>query len=334
MFRSRLFQLLISLSISLSLIIWIYFTVDWHEVGSHLKGVHFWAMFPTAIVIFLHYLVRTWRWRYLLSGGERTGMWKRFDALMVGNLATFVLPLRAGEFVRPFLLSRIAEPSFIKGFVSVVLERFFDLSTILILFAVLVIKVPNLDPWIYRGAYSLTFLALLILGFITIGSYWPGRVRIFAAKCFSFGPEKLGKIFLPLIEDLLSGAAVLRDLKGLFMVIVLSVLIWGSALIQHYLFFYFLQLEPNWWLSLSVLVVVALAVAAPSAPGFIGVYQAGWIGGLAMFNVSREVAVAYSIVTHIFLFAVVIVLGFFPLLKYGLNLSQLMHAKGSSDETR
>lgn len=327
MFRSRYFHLLLSLSISLLLILWLYLTVDWHEVAVHLRGVHFWAVLPTFLVTVLHYIIRAWRWRYLLVAGEKVGVVKLFDSLMVGNLATFVLPFRAGEFVRPFLLSRIAEPSFIKGFVSVILERFFDLSTILLLFAVLMIKLPHLDPWVYRGAYSLTLLAVLILGFIVLGSYRPDWIRAISSRCLAWAPVKLRQFFESTVEDLLAGAAVLRVPGGLFRVIVLSALVWGLALLQHYLFFYFLEIEPQWWLSLSVMVVIALAVAAPSAPGFIGVFQAGWIGGLAIFDISREVAVAYSIVTHIFLFLLVIMLGVISLFKYGFNLGQLMDAR-------
>ena len=37
---------------------------------------------------------------------------------------------------------------------------------------------------------------------------------------------------------------------------------------------------------------------APSAPGFIGVFQAGCVVGLGLFGIGEELAVAYSIVTH------------------------------------
>ena len=329
MSRSRLLQFTFGLAISLALLYWIFLTVDWESVYGHLGNMRYWALIPSAVVLILHFCLRVWRWRYLLSDGDQTTFIQRYDSLMVGNLATFVLPLRAGEFVRPLMLSRIAAPGFMKAFVSVVLERFFDLATILFLFAILVMKAPGLDPQVYNAAYSLTLLAVAILLYIVVGSYWPQRIKAVSEKCLSILPRVISEKLLALIDDLLVGSAVLRNGRSLLAVMFLTALVWGSALVQHYVFFFFLDLEPTFWLSLSVMVVIALAVAFPSAPGFLGVFQAGWIGGLAIFEINRDIAVAYSIITHLFMFTMVIFLGLVSLLKRGLSLGQLTRRNGA-----
>ena len=75
--------------------------------------------------------------------GEQVPLRRLFDAFMVGVFATFLLPFRAGEFVRPYYLKRYSHYSFLTCFVSVVVERFFDLATVLLGFAVMLVYVPH-----------------------------------------------------------------------------------------------------------------------------------------------------------------------------------------------
>ena len=70
-------------------------------------------------------------------------------------------------------------------------------------------------------------------------------------------------------------------------------------------------------------VMTALAVAAPSAPGFIGVYQAGCVAALALFGISKEIGIAFSLVTHAYQFVIIVGLGVISLARNGLGLGDL-----------
>jgi len=48
--------------------------------------------------------------------------------------------------------------------------------------------------------------------------------------------------------------------------------------------------------ALTLVTVVAGAVSAPSAPGFIGTFQAGCVVALSFFGVGRAEAIPYSLV--------------------------------------
>ena len=111
MFRSRAFHVVLGFSVSTVLLVWLYFAIDWHEVAGELRGIHYWVIVPSLAVLGLHFAVRAVRWKHLLSFGAATRFGHRFDSIMVGNFANFVLPFRAGEFIRPYLFSRWTKES-------------------------------------------------------------------------------------------------------------------------------------------------------------------------------------------------------------------------------
>src|SRR5688500_11413184 len=85
------------------------------------------------------YLVRAERWQYLLEPLGHTRFWVAFRTTIIGFAATFVLPARAGEVLRPYLLARKERLPATAAFATIILERLLDLVTVLGLFAVFVL---------------------------------------------------------------------------------------------------------------------------------------------------------------------------------------------------
>ena len=328
--RSRWFHSLFGAAVSLGLIGWILAATEWRDVGEQLAEANFWMLIPIALLLTVHFLLRAWRWRHLLPGHCDAGIRSLFDSILVGAFATFILPLRAGEFVRPYLLTKYSRYSFSSAFVSVIVERFFDLSVVLFFFALVVLRVPAIPDWAQRGALAGFFLAVVILTIMLVGTYLPRHVLKLVDVFAAVLPPALRRRVHKFSSDFLEGAAVLSRGGRLPKVIGISFLIWGTCFLGFHLHFLLFHLAPSAWVSISVGVIIALAVAAPSAPGFIGVIQGACIVSFAMFGFSKEFAVAYSIVNHVFQYVVFVMYGVFVLVRDGLKFSELrQHASGS-----
>jgi glycosyltransferase 2 family protein len=329
--NSKTCQFCLSLAVSLAVLFWMYLALDWSDVWGKLQRAHLWVLLPSLALMAIQFLLRAARWRYLLSGGEAISVRERFDAIMVGNFATFVLPLRAGEFVRPLMLSRRCRLGFSQCFVSIVIERFFDLSAVLLLFGILLTHVNDLNPWIYRGAYSLSLLAAGIFVLMAIGSLAPAAILCLTDWAFRLLPQKAAQLGTKFVKDILEGLAVLHRHNNLTMVILFTVLVWGISVLQQYVYLYLLDVPPTLWLSLASLVIVALAIAAPSAPGFLGVFEAGWIAALVLFGCSAEDGAAYAVISHLFCLLIYAGYGLFVLFKYQLSLRELRSPESTAN---
>ena len=323
---SKLCHALLGVLVSLAVLIYVGLSVEWHLVLEHLRTINYLALFPVLALLIVHYYLRALRWRYLLPAPHDAPVRPLYDAIMVGNFASYVFPLRAGEFIRPWLLTRDYKCSFASAFVSVVVERFFDLSIVLMSFAGVVFLVPGMPDWVFSGAMALSTLAGAILVFIVLGSMAPdfiARVISFFIKPLPAGPGRALEKFL---LDLLRGVAVLKSGGNLFRVVLLSLLVWATCYGSFYTFFWLFNIESSWLICVSLGVIVALAVAAPSAPGFIGVYEGSLVAGMQLFGLSAELGAAYALVTHFILYVIFVGYAIWYLWRNSMGISDLRRA--------
>src|SRR5262245_60122073 len=90
----------------------------------------------------LTYVLRAWRWQALLAPIGRTRFTVALRTTVIGFAASSLLPARAGEVLRPFLLARHERLSATAAFATIILERLLDLATVLLLFAGLMFTLP------------------------------------------------------------------------------------------------------------------------------------------------------------------------------------------------
>lgn len=321
--KTKTFHFLVGLSISGILIAWMYNALDWKAVWSSLKEASYLPLIPALGLIWLHFALRAVRWKLLLPENTETKHQDLFDAIMLGNFANFILPLRAGEFIRPAMAAKKSKLSFSSCFVSVVIERFFDLSTVLIFFSILLQFIPTVPNWVHQGAYSLGLLAVILFFFILLSAFLPSQLAKLIDYFSKFLPNKIKDPIRNFLTDFATGAAVLRKNMRVFKVFFLSLLVWGSAIAIYYVFLFLFDLNASTLLASAITIILALAVAAPSAPGFIGVYQTACIATFILFGINKEVAAAYAIATHAYQFVIFIVYGIIVLFKHNINLTKL-----------
>jgi uncharacterized protein (TIRG00374 family) len=329
----KLIQLLVGCSVSAVMLYMAFKDLDVVQLKENILKIRWWPVAPFLALFGIHFYLRSLRWRLLLPSqqGEPVGLRKLFDAMMLGNLATFLLPLRLGEFVRPLMLSRWSDYRFASSFISVVIERFFDLSAVLISFAIVVPLLPQLPDWATVGAYSLGTLALGLLMFLILGCLFPNFIRSLVSIFVKPLPASLGAFVSRFLGDLLNGAAVIKTPTRLFGIVVLTALVWMSSFLQFYgLLYMFPEQHQSFLLGVTLCVFVSLAVALPSAPGFVGVFQAGCVAAMKLFWGSDPVATSaaqlYSIVIHLITFLLVTGIGFWVLAIHDLNFFELKKA--------
>lgn len=328
--KSKKVQSLLGWCVSLVVIFWLIVGLDWRQVWESLYSVNLAWLIPLLVVTYLSFVLRALRWRYFLVDGSSFKFNDLMEALMLGQFANFFLPLRAGEFVRPWVLCKTGTKSYASYFASIVLERFFDLSIVLILFSCMVRVISGVPQWAYLGQQALLVLALCILAFILIGSVWAKQVTGMVNFVLRPVPEPVSVPLVHLAENLLQAAGILKQRQNLLMSLLFSAVVWFITVLGFSVGLELFSISSGVWEPIAVTVIVALAVAAPAAPGFIGVFQAGCIAALALFGISAEVATAYAIVMHIIQYLFVTIYGLCILTSRGLSLSKLATSSYSS----
>ncbi|MCB1070919.1 MAG: flippase-like domain-containing protein [Kiritimatiellae bacterium] len=326
--------LILSLGISGAILGYLITHLDWALVSTYLGEVNLWYL-PVAIVLLLGLgWMRAMRWKYLLPNREQLSVWRLFEATMIGFFANFVLPLRAGEFVRPWILSRWQPVSFSAALASILTERLSDAICLLTFLVLCLNQMASVPPVILAGAQALGVLSVVLIGIVIASYLLPGKVeRLFhqlvSATIGRIAPALATRINGMIIEYFV-GVRSIQSFRDLFMVMFWSFAMWGLMAGWYQILLLAFGEHPSLWVGMVLNVFVALAVAAPSAPGFLGTFQAGCIIALStLYGYPKEFAMAYSVIGHAMQFIFNITIGLLILHAHGMKLGQLKDQKVS-----
>lgn len=331
--RGTIVKFAIGLVVSLAIIGYLIFGLDWHSIVKEFEAFNLLYLPLLIVLLLLTAVIRAYRWRILLPGSQPVRLRDSFDATILGFMGNFLMPLRAGELVRPWALSRWQPVPFTSALASIVVERVFDAFSLVVLLGVCLLRFDNAPPAVLTGArvIAVSFLALLAL--MLIGYFLPGPIESFLHKVTrrlsGQRAPKLAERINRLISGLLGGFRGISSTRELLAVLALSGGLWLLMGVWYQTVLMGFGQSDTFWAGMLLNITIAVAVAAPSAPGYVGTFQAGCILGLSiMLGQTREFAVAYSLVAHILQFLVVILAGLAVLHLRGLSFASLRGKQG------
>jgi uncharacterized protein (TIRG00374 family) len=320
--------LILSLAISLGILMFLFAKLDWVEVWVQLRKVNPWAPFLLSIAFFPMIWMRAMRWRLLLPQTTRLSTPRLIDATILGFFASTVLPLRAGEIIRPWLLSRWQPVSFSAAFASVLIERLADSVCLLSFLALCLTQWAEVPTLIVAGARALALLTGTLIAIVILSYLLPGKMESFFHACSNriigrFAPhvaEKANRM----ITEYFAGLRVISSFWQLAKVLLWSYAMWLWVAAWYQGLLWAFGEFPSFWVGMMLNVTIALAVAAPSAPGFIGTFQLGCLIALStVYGYSKEFAMAYSVVGHLLQTVFTVAAGLLVLHLRGLKFRQL-----------
>ena len=302
-----------------SLFIWLAFRdTNVEGIKSSFEAANYIYLIPVVFLATIVPLLRSYRLGVILEPLEKIDQWSLFSITAVGFMAITLLPVRMGEFVRPYLISQKSTIKMGSSLATIVVERIFDMLTLMMVL-LLVIMMVKLPAWIIRSACSILLLIiplLLILIFLEVKR----EVSVKSIdRVIGRLPKTLSSRLMRWLHSFLDGLQILPDLKKTFYLVFLSVLIWSLAGLSIYILFSSFEsmLELPLVSAYAVLVITALGVTLPAAPGFVGNYHFSCVLALTLFGVPKTDALTFAILLHSILIMVTIVLGliFLPFFK-------------------
>ena len=328
-----------------AVVVWFGRDLDWAQVWGALKDSDWRLVAAAVVIVCLTYLLRALRWRALLAPlAPRTSLRELFAATTVGYGAIFLLG-RAGEVARPAFLP-LREPRVrpAASFVTIGVERIYDMVTVVLLFAVnlLVLRVPEGgDEALYarvREAGVLVLLAAVagVAGLVLFRRY-AGVVirRLDALVGRTHGlARRVGRMVTHLLEQLAQALGVLSDARGLLVTIGWTALLWAGVACANLLVLRAFDLP--YGLSETVFVMGWSLVGSlvPTPGGGAGTYHAATATGLIFLGATRTTAVAASIVLHLVVFGPALFIGLYYFLRSDVSLARLRGLAAAGDGAR
>jgi len=302
---------------------------DWNlAVGSLLK-LH-WSWLALALVpIAGTYAVRALRWAVFLKPLKARPSFRNLLSATVIGFTAITLFGRAGDFVRPYLISVKEEVPFTSQLASWVLERIFDLlmASLLLAFALAQVQAwgVHLGPtlaWvlIFGGRFvGLSCLAVLVLLVSMRHLAEPVRHRLVSAMRFL--PEARFRKIERLLNAFVQGVESTRSDGALLAVLGYSAMEWALIAAGYWC------LARAFAGNIDITFVNILILMGFVAFG--GVVQVPGVGGgtqvaaalvlTELFGVRLELATSFALMLWILMFVVIVPVGLALAVKEGLD---------------
>src|SRR5262245_30394892 len=324
--------------LALGLLWWFGRSLDWSEVRQSVSHSDWRLLALATVIVCFAYLLRAFRWGALLAPLGPARLRDLFIATTMGFSAVFLIG-RTGEVVRPVVLpmrDHRVRPS--SAFVTIMIERIYDMMAVVLLFAVNLL-------WFKSSAVSgaefsrVRFAGLVLLGLSLIavaGLMWFRRKSNSVVSWFrkrfdqwSFVPERLSTFVLSMLEQLARALRVLVDARELAVTIGWTASVWGSITLANLLVMRAFGVPFGLTETIFVLGWSMVGSAVPTPGGAAGAFHDATTAGLIFLGVERETAAAISIVMHLVDFGPAVIFGFFYLIHGDINLSRLRSSASS-----
>lgn len=324
--------------VTVGLLWWVLHDVEWAVAIDHVRRADILLLTATVIVATSTFLLRAFRWRVMLrdQAGARLPLRPLWHAVAIGFMANNLLPARAGEFARAWVLGREAPVRVSTALASIVVERMFDAVAILGLMT-LALLAPSFPTGaqiggvgVHRVAFTVgaIFGGALLLSVVVVlrPEPWIALVRAASGRLL---PARFAEKLVSVAQGLVDGLAVLRTPARVAGVLAWSFFLWSvnAAALWLAVRAFHIDVPPEAILLFQGL--LAIGVAIPAAPGFFGVFEAVTIVALGFYGVPKDHAVSYAVAYHITTFIPITVLGLQALARLGVRFRDLRESPAS-----
>jgi uncharacterized protein (TIRG00374 family) len=168
---------------------------------------------------------------------------------------------------------------------------------------------------------SLVFFGALIV--FLLAAMFPAASERVLARVAGIAPARFRERLLELGARFLGGLAALRSPLEILMVFVTSLVIWLLETGKYWFVMHAFNFEVSFFALMLMNGVVNLATTIPSAPGYVGTFDAPGIAVLEAYGVPHAVASSYTFVLHIALWLPITLLGGYYLAREGIRWGEI-----------
>ncbi len=341
----RRIQIILGALIGVVLVWWLFKDTNWGAVFAALRGVHWGWMAFSVLTLLLSFVVRIWRWHYIVCTDQKVPFARLFNATQIGFLANFVLPARMGEPIRAIVLSRSTGIPFSKTFAFVAIDRVTDMAglamvlglTVLTFHPAQAIRLPadlqnlysgEISGMLVRHAAEVVALGMMALtGGLFLVYFQRERIVRWSDQFVGLFSKRLARKVAGLVGHFTEGMSAMGKPANLGRSVLVSLLLWCIFAVGHWAMFKGMRLDLPWYAPFVTMSMLAIFISVPGPPGFVGPFHVAMVAGLLLVSpgIDLNVARATAILMHLINLLPVVVVGVWCLSTEKMSLRELKH---------
>jgi uncharacterized protein (TIRG00374 family) len=169
------------------------------------------------------------------------------------------------------------------------------------------------------------FLSALVV--FLVAAMFPQMTMKIGVWFIRFLPERFRERVESLMNKFLDGLASLRSPLNVLMVFFTSVIIWLLETGKYWFVMHAFNFSVSFFALMLMNGIVNLATTIPSAPGYIGTFDAPGIAVLTAYGVNQATAAGYTLTLHVALWLPITLLGAYYLAREGIKWNDSLRAE-------
>ena len=274
------------------------------EAWEALKTARYLWVIPGIAIYFVAVWMRAWRWHYLLRPLKKISTNSMFPIVCIGYMGNNIYPARAGEVLRAAILKKREGVPISASLATIIVERVFDGVVML---AFIFLNLGQLSTLTSSSGYigsirevavygAIIFIAVLII--FLVAAMLPHQTRRIADWIIDrFIPVKIRPKVSGLTHRFLDGLESLRSPADALMIFISSFIIWLLETVKYWFVMHAFPFEVSFFALMLMNGIANLATTLPSAPGYIGTFEAATIAVLVAYGISQEISAGYCCCT-------------------------------------
>ncbi|MEO8356804.1 MAG: lysylphosphatidylglycerol synthase transmembrane domain-containing protein [Chloroflexota bacterium] len=289
---------------------------------------------PGVAVYFVGVWVRAWRWHYLLGPIKKIPTKTMFPITTIGYMGNNIYPARAGEVLRAVVLKRREGVPVSASLATIIVERIFDGVVML---AFVFVNLPELAKLTGSSGFVGNIQQVAVIGtgvfigalliFLVAAMFPHMTAKIGLSMIERLMPKRLQAKIIGIMNKFLDGLASLRSPFNVLMVFFTSVIIWLLETGKYWFVMHAFNFSVSFYALMLMNGIVNLATTIPSAPGYIGTFDAPGIAVLTAYGVEHSIAAGYTLVLHVALWLPITLLGAYYMAHEGIQWSDSLRVE-------
>jgi len=318
----------LGLLVSVIFVALLFRAADPAKVAAALRGANYWWFLPALPIYLVSLWVRALRYRFLVRDLDDLSAWQLFPVLCIAFMANNLVPARAGELLRAYVMGEKFGVSKVAALGTVLVERLCDGLTLLLF---LLVTVLLLGANGYVRDLAIVSFAIFVLALAVLGAIlrWPGRSEATLHRLTAVLPQRLRPLARALVTSLLQGMVALRHRETVIAALFTSPIAWAMEATVFMLVGRSFGLRLNFGWFVMALAAGNLALTVPSSQGGIGPFEFFAKTVLVFAGAAQGAAAAFSLAVHALVIVPVTVLGLIFLSTYNVSLSRALKGAGA-----
>lgn len=308
-------------------LVWVFHDIQPRQLLSVTSITNWWLIAASVFFDVLTYVLQGVRWRLLLAPVGRLRPLCATQAIYAGLFTSEVVPLRFGEVVRAFLVSRWLGSGIGVVVPSMIVERFLDALWLVVGLGLAAMLVPLPKQLVNAGDLLGAVVLAATIVFVCVVLR---KKRELACGISERAPKLDGATtWSSIVARLALGLHEIGVSRSLYRAVALSAGMLACQVVAIWFIMLAFGLKLGVLAGAVVVLIVRLGTAIPNAPANVGSFQFFTVLALGLFGVDKTVAAAFSVVDFFILTAPLWIIGLFALSRTGMGLRDIRAELGS-----